>query len=183
MAACNHEGRTKKSALTRQRLGNERGIALVVALIMSASIMALTLGVLYFVNQSTEMSGAGKTYKTAQEAADGSINALKDAIDMTIWGNPIAPAFTSPNCLTTAILTDGGSACSASITLPGAFGNYSATVTLQRLYTTTLPGSRLEFSRSAGGTSGTTIYYKITSKVEGPRNTRAENSALYRFAG
>lgn len=168
----------------RKEVANEKGIALVIALLMSVAIMALAAGVLYFITQATGMSGAGKRYATASEAADGAVNVIKDTINLTMWGEPPAAGlFPGVNCLSTAILTEG-SLCTTTITLPGTVGgSYTATITLLRLYSVALPGGRLEFARSAGGLSSTAIFYRINSTVTGPNNTRAENSALYRFAG
>jgi hypothetical protein len=164
---------------------NQKGMALIFALMISAAIMAMVVGVLYFINQSTTMSGAGKRYATAEEAADGAINVVKDTINLTFWGEPPAAGlFASGNNLATAILTEGVDG-TATFLLPSALGgNYQATVTVKRLYSTSLPGGRLEFSRSAGGLSSQAIFYRITSRVTDPsNNTTAENAALYRFAG
>jgi hypothetical protein len=178
----------------RARYLNERGVALVVALVMSLAIMAMVTGVLYFVTQSTTMSGAGKRFATADDAADGAVNVIKDTINLALWGEPLAGVFptTAGDCaagtgsatqMVAAILTDGGS-CGTTINLPDALGGfYTANVTLERLYSLELPGGRLEFARSAGGVASTAVYYRITVRVDGPANTSAENSALYRFAG
>jgi len=57
---------------------SERGIALVLALLMSLMIMALAASVLYVVAQSTRLSGATKRFATAAEAADGAVQAAKE---------------------------------------------------------------------------------------------------------
>ncbi len=166
-------------------LNNQRGIALVIALLMSAAIMVLVMGTLHVVSQSTSISGAGKRYETAGEAADGAIDVLKDTINLTLWGDSFAGVFppSDKTILTNAILNDGGT-CTTSITLPDAIkGSFEAAVTITRLYTVSLPGSRLEFSRASGGAPSTAIFYRLTAVVTGPNNTKAENSALYRFAG
>lgn len=162
---------------------NQKGIALITALLMSLVIMAMVTGVLYFVTQSTKMSGAGKRYATAEEAAAGSIDIIKDSINLTIWGGSISDMITS-DCFADAVLLTPSTACTVTITLPSDdIGDYEADVTLERLFSRALPGGRLEFSRSAGGAPTTAIYFKITSEVRGPANTTAENSALYRWAG
>ena len=153
--------------------------------------MALAAGVLYFLTQSTIMSGAGKRYATAAEAADGAVNVMKDSINLIMWGEPItALPIATGGCLegyalSNAVLNNN-TTCSTTITLPTALGgNYTATVTVTRLYSITLPGGRLEFARSAGGVSSTAIFYRITATVRGAGsdNSVAENSALYRFTG
>ncbi|MDT8421531.1 MAG: hypothetical protein RQ754_13960 [Desulfuromonadales bacterium] len=163
---------------------NQRGVALLTALLMSLVIMAMVTGTLYFVTQSTKMTGAGKRYATAEEAAEGTIDIMKDAINFTIWGgDPADLTALSSTCFANAVLVNTTSPCAVSITLPGEIGDFDADVTLERLFSRALPGGRLEFSRSAGGAPSTAIFYKITTRVEGPGNSTAENSALYRWAG
>lgn len=165
---------------------NEKGIALIFALLMSMAIMAMVTGVLYFIDQSTVMSGAGKRYATASEAADGAVNVIKDTINQTFWGEPPAAGlFPTGNCLASAILGEISSCSNVTFNLPSAMGGtYTATVTVERLYSASLPGGRLEFSRSAGGLASSAIFFRITTKVTDTNtNTTAENAALYRFAG
>lgn len=170
---------------------NNKGVALIVALLISVAIMALVAGVLYFLNQSTGMSGAGKRYATASEAADGAVNVMKDSINLVMWGESIsALPISTGNCsegyaISNAVLNNNAT-CSTTINLPSALGgNYTATVTITRLYSITLPGGRLEFARSASGVSSTAIFYRITATVTGTGadGSVAENSALYRFTG
>jgi hypothetical protein len=179
--------------MKRNIFTNQRGIALVMALLVSAAIMAMILGTLLIINRSTQISGAGKAYNTAEEAADGAVNILKDAVNLAMWGEPMASVFPSAGAcssgssvatLDAAALLDG-SLCITTINLAGTAldTTYTATVTLERLYSVIPPGSRLEFARSAGGASGAMIFFRITTKVVGPNNTTAENSVLYRFAG
>lgn len=159
---------------------NERGAALIIALLISAVIFVLVIGVLYFIEQSSIMSGAVKRYATAEGAADGAIEVVKDTINMTMLGEPVTNKL-SASCITNGVLNQNAP-CTGTITLPGAVGNYTATVTFEKLYTKDLPGGRLEFARSAGVPS-TAVFYRITTIVTGPDNTRAESSALYRYTG
>lgn len=174
-------------------LDNQHGIALITALLISFAIMALITGTLLMIDRSTQISGAGKVYNTAEEAADGAVNIMKDAVNLAMWGEPLATVFpNSGDCgtgsnkanLDEAALADG-SVCITSIILPSSetMDKYTATVTLERLYSVIPPGSRLEFSRAAGGASSAMIFFRITTKVVGPNGTTAENSVLYRFAG
>jgi hypothetical protein len=84
----------KEHTMMKKKLANENGIALITALLISVAIMALVLGVLYFIMQSTSMSGAGNAVPAA--AADG--QKLKDSINMTMWGEPIANVFRQLSC-------------------------------------------------------------------------------------
>ena len=172
------------------RIGNERGVALVIALVISLAVMAMVAGMLYFTDHSTRMSGAQKMYATADEAADGAVEAVKDAINLTFWGEqPAANLFTNAagtddrNALVAAVLNTATPDTTTRLTLPTLGGYYTAQITLQRLFTASLPGSRLEFARSAGGAASTAVYFRITARVVGPKNTTAESSVLYRFAG
>lgn len=163
-------------------IGNERGVALVIALIISLAVMAMVTGMIYFTDQSTRISGVEKAYVTADDAAVGAVNVVKDTINLTMWGEPSADLFASGD-LKTAILNQGTTG-SATIKLPSTIGSiYTATVSVQRLFSHSLPGSRLEFARGGGGVNSTAIYFRITATVDGPNNTRAESSVLYRFAG
>lgn len=176
--------------MKKRILTNERGIALITALLISLAISALVTGMAYVVIQSTGMSGAGKRYATAEEAATGAVNVVKDTINLTMWGEPVANVFpNSGNCqesgrtLASAI-TNQGQVCTTTINLPSTIsGSYTATITVQKLYQESMPGGRIEFARGTGGAASTAIYFRITATVTGRNNTRAETSALYRFAG
>lgn len=171
---------------------NQKGVALVLALIITLVVFLLIVSTLYVITASTTMSGVGKRYATASEAADGSIHVVKDSINLAMWGEQIATIFhAGGSCsegaynIAYAILKEN-TPCTTSITLPGVSGaSFEATVTVRRLYTVALPGGRLEFARSAGGVSSTVIFYRITSTVKGKNSNdaTAENSVLYRFAG
>lgn len=181
--------RPAQHRVARRLLGNQRGVALVVALLISAIILATAMGVLFFVGESSKISGAGRGYATAAEAADGAIHLMRDTVDQVMWGEPVDPTYItdSGGCLGSALLAEG-TACTVTLNLPGVTGtNFEAEVTVERLYSQTMPGSRLEFAKGAGGSGGTAIFFRIKTKVEGkssgPENTTSEISALYRFVG
>ncbi len=52
---------------------NDKGIALVLALLLSLIALAILSALIYFVTQGTEMSGYLKRYRTAGEAAKGAV--------------------------------------------------------------------------------------------------------------
>ena len=52
-------------------LRNNEGMALVMVLILSVICLAMTSGILYFITQSTRVSGSHKRYETANQAANG----------------------------------------------------------------------------------------------------------------
>lgn len=175
---------------TRRLVNNNRGIALLTALILSITMMGLVSALFYFILQSTEMSTIGKRYATAAEAADGAVDVMKEAIELimnTSNLNDLSTYLYTGTCsgevydVKNAILTQGSS-CETTITLPSNTGNYQVALTFERLYTKALPGARTEFAR-AGGVPTTAIYYKIISIVTGANGTQAETSAIYRFVG
>jgi hypothetical protein len=167
-------------------LSTKRGIALVAALVITLAVSVLIIGTLYVVTQSTIMSGAGKRYATVSEAADGSIQVMKDAIQLIAKGEPVASlpiVDSTPACLVDSVLFNENVGCTTTLTLPGSdiFSSYSAKITVTRLYASPLPGSRLEFPKPSGGPPSTAIYYRIGAIVTGAGGTRAETSALYRY--
>lgn len=164
-------------------LKNERGIALITALLISVVIMLIASSTLYFITQSTIMSGAGKRYATAEEAANGAVDVAKEAIIQVMHTEPMPSIIQSGNNLSYAILNEGVSSGPTEFTLPGVTGrdNYRATVTVKRLYSIGVPGGRIEFASAAGSPPSTSIYFKIDTKVVSVKNEVAENSALYRF--
>jgi hypothetical protein len=169
-----------------ERISN-KGIALVTALLISLAVMVLIMGILYFIVHSTNISGAGKRYATASEAADGAVEVTNEAVNLMLMGEPVSslPIVDAPTpCLVNAMLKNDVS-CTATLTLPGTdlFTQYIAKITVMRLYSSSLPGSRLEFAKSGSGGPTTAAYFRINTVVTGPGGTRAETTALYRYTG
>jgi hypothetical protein len=165
-------------------LSTDKGIALVMAILISLAVMLLVISTLYFICRSTSVSGAGKRYATASEAADGAVEVMKDAINLILMGEPVSSlpiVDAGTPCLADSVVNENLS-CTTSLTLPGTdfFADYKANITVMRLYTSTILGSRLEFAR-AGGVPTTAVYYRINTVVSGPGSTRAETTALYRY--
>lgn len=66
-------------------IDNERGIALVMALILSLIVLAAVSALLYLAIQGTAMSGYQKRYQTSLEAAKGGVDLItKEIISKTI---------------------------------------------------------------------------------------------------
>jgi hypothetical protein len=175
-----HKCHSKKS-----KIKEERGVALVAALVISLSVMLLIVSTMYFVLNSTSISGAGKRYATASEAADGAVEVMKNSIHLILMGEPVSSlpiVDSSPPCLVDSVLSEQTS-CTTTLTLPGSslFSDYKAQITVMRLYTSWLPGSRLDFPLAGGGAPTTAVYFRINTVVKGPGGTRAETSALYRY--
>jgi hypothetical protein len=173
---------------TAHRLAKtQKGVALVMALIITMVVFLLIGSTLYVINTSTSLSGAGKRFATACEAADGAVEVMKDSINLVMYGESFAELpleIQNESQFLDAIATDNHSA-EVTLTLPSTvfWSSYTASITVQRLYSKALPGGRLEFARSAGGSGGTAVYFKISTIVTGPNNTKAETTAMYRFVG
>jgi hypothetical protein len=61
-----------RSPLSRQGWrGNEKGLAIVMVLILAAIALAIMAGLIYMITSSTQISGMQKRYETAREAAKG----------------------------------------------------------------------------------------------------------------
>jgi len=91
---------------------NEKGIALVMVLILSAIVLAIITGLIYMITASTQMSGMQKRYKTALEAGIGGSDAIFQLISTR--GDPFDAATatylkylrtTSDACLTAKLNT------------------------------------------------------------------------------
>ncbi len=87
---------------------NEKGIALVTVLVMSAIALAVMAQLIYFVTQGTRISGMEKRYKTALEAGMGSADVTYEL--MGARGDPGIPLdnflITAPAaCLTAKLNT------------------------------------------------------------------------------
>lgn len=73
-------------------LKNERGIALVMVLVLSLIALAITAGLIYMVTQGTRFSGMQKRYKTALEANIGGVEAIEHIIVLR-GESPGVPSF------------------------------------------------------------------------------------------
>lgn len=169
----------------RPAIGNERGMALVMALIITLVVFLLIMSTVYMTTTSTRISGAGKRYASASEAADGAVEVMKDAINLITYGDPTSSLPLSNTTGLLTALTQINTPTKVTLNLSGTslFQTYTAEIVVERLYSQAIPGGRLEFARSAGGSGGTAVYYKINAVVTGPNNSRAETTALYRFVG
>jgi hypothetical protein len=179
------DGRQLSRTADRFRLSNEDGFALVTAIIISAAVMVLIIGMLYFTTRSTTMTGAGKRYATACEAADGVVEMVKDAImhsDSLPAGFPAAcnesydfswaVGQTSQKCTLNFSSLQG--------TVLGT--TYTATAKINMTGSGVSPGYRIEFPPRAyaGGGNGISSVYRIDISVTGPNNASCENSVLFR---
>jgi hypothetical protein len=167
------------------------GVALVTALIITTVVFLLIMSTLYVITMSTNISGAGKRYATCSEAADGGVEVMKEVINLTMFGDPISSLDISGTTSGTTTLTDvimgfgtSTSIDTLTITLPstGLLSRFSLNVTLERLYDIISPGGTPRFPPEVGGGGGSHgIYYRISTTCEGPNNTKAETTVVYRY--
>jgi hypothetical protein len=74
-----------------KRVNNERGIALVMALILTVIMLVAVSALIYLVTQGTAMSGYQKRYQTALEAAKGGVDLVTtEVIGKTIGGTALS---------------------------------------------------------------------------------------------
>lgn len=165
-----------------------RGIALVSALIIVMVVFLLVMSSLYVITQSTIMSGVGKRYASSSEAADGAVIVMKDAIRHLTFAEPLSDLpFTGPDVskLVDVVLGTGiYDSATVALTLPGTqmLSTYSCSITLERLYTTSRPGSTVRFPPEiSGGSGGVDQYFRINTAVEGADKAKAESVVLYRY--
>jgi Tfp pilus assembly protein PilX len=166
-------------------MSNESGFALIMALVISLAVFILIVGMLYFTTRSTTMTGAGKRYATACEAADGVVEIVKDAVmhsDSLPAGFPTA--CTESYDFTWAV-GQVSQICTLNFTsLQGTVlgTTYNATAKINMTGSGVSPGYRIEFPPRAyaGGGNGISSVYRIYIKVAGPNNTSCENSVLFR---
>jgi hypothetical protein len=82
-------------------LSNERGVALVTAMMLTLISLAIVLAALYFITQQTQLSAAGKRYRTALDAAHGGVEVFtKEVIPQLFNGystGQISASFNGPN--------------------------------------------------------------------------------------
>lgn len=168
---------------------SQRGVALVMALIVTLVAFLLIASVIYMTTQSVSMSGAGKRYATAQQAADGAAELLKELTlyamnketinDVNIGGPGLDDLHKVSKNLNGATITR-----SIDITLPGTglLSSFKATGTVEYTGDGVYEGSTVRFPPEYGVSSGTFANFRISTFVEGPENTRGETVVYYRHS-
>jgi hypothetical protein len=141
-----------------RRGGNEKGLALVMVLILSAIALAVMAGLIYMITSGTQISGMQKRYKTALEAGKGGADVTYQLI--AARGNPNIPI---TNFLITASNV-GGVDC-LTPKLNSATNNWpvacSSTLTID-------PNTQSSYDmRFDLGASPYRVYTKIVDTVEG----------------
>ena len=113
---------------------NNEGMALIMVLILSVICLAMSSGILYFVTESTRMSGSHKRYETANQAATGGSEVMFQLVssrgDQTNFNYPLNLGLfnlTTPssnvggfNCITDKLLNntdDWNAVCNSSLSI------------------------------------------------------------------
>jgi hypothetical protein len=113
------------------RGNNEKGLALVMILILSTIALAIMAGLLYMLTLGTQISGMEKRYRTAYEAGRGGADVTFQLIGAR--GDPNIPGINfnqtaSTTCLTDKLnksTTDWSSTCDNSLSIiPGTTSTY-----------------------------------------------------------
>lgn len=109
-------------------LSTEKGLALVMVLVLSAILLAIMAGLIYMVISGTQISGIQKRYKTALEAGIGGADVTFQLLQAR--GNPFTVSeaalinfsiTASPTCLNDKLnksTADWDSTCNSSLTIP-----------------------------------------------------------------
>lgn len=123
------------SRITHHALRNEKGIALIMVLILSGISLAIIAGLIYMITAGTQISGLQKMYRTSLEAGMGGKDAMYEIIrtrgDLNIT---ICTEVWSATCETdklTKSTADWNAACNSSFNIiPGTTSTYDMTCTL-----------------------------------------------------
>lgn len=176
-----------------KHLVNQKGVALVMALILSVTVLAFSAALIYLVTQGTWMSGAFKRYHTAREAALGGV----DLFNEIILGR-VDP--TTPACLAEKLedYTSGWGSCSASQKTfdPQISPDYTKVLGDYKVYAkivdtvpgysepnTTLGGHGAAWDRGITRSIGSPFVYRVNifaERIDNP-DERAEFTVLYAF--
>jgi hypothetical protein len=185
------------------RIGNEKGVALGIVLVLSLVALALSAGLLYMVSHWAEITGMERRYRTAREAAKGGAEVTYEFIDA--GGAPAVGTVTAtPQCVTDKLnlpTAQWNAACDNTLTIvPGDTATYDLTLPLGN-YTafgkivdtvpgnTVAAGAQLEKPQVVGtGTGeiavmGLPYLYTVEIHAERPADPgeRSKASALYQW--
>jgi hypothetical protein len=133
-------------------LRNEKGLAMLMVLVLSAIALAVMSGLIYMTTAGTSISGMQKRYKTALEAGDGGVDVAYQLIDAR--GNPNIPGL--------GLIINASSACLTD-KLTKATSNWTAGCDSSRLISIT-NSATYDMKFDLGSYR---VYSKIADTVEG----------------
>lgn len=149
-------------------IGNEKGIALITALMLTMISLTLILGLLYMLGQGVLMSASQKRYRTALEASYGGAEVvLKDVVPMVFQG--YSSSQLSSQFAGVSMQFGSGNAClKQKLHLPTSqwSGSCSSTINAKS-------ASDISFTLQATGPSSApyTVYAKIVDTLKGNTDT------------
>lgn len=153
-------------------LKSDKGVVLLVVLILSAVALAVMTALLYMVTTGTQISGMEKRYKTAKEAAFGGFNMLSHSFNFQGEAADISKYEAELNTTMNATLDNTDAACSASL-----YGtNYTRLAAKIMTPTSnwvscnsdlTVGPSSYDMKFEIGTSPKYTVYAKIVSTIEG----------------
>ncbi len=141
-----------------RHLRNERGIALVMVLVLSVIALAIMAGLLYMLTSGTQVSGLQKRYNTALEASYGGADVAYRYIGMRGTELPPVPNADFTLNATSACLIDK---------LNKSTANWGGSCDK----TTPVSSSSNDFQFTLGTSPTYTVYAKIVDTVEGNTGT------------
>ncbi len=148
------------------KISNEKGIALVMALVISAIALAIMAGLIYMITSGTQISGIQKRYETAKQAGIGGTDVVYQFIGAR--GNPNIPFFSvdipaelvvvgASNCMNIKLNTP--TFVGSTLNWPAACSN---TLTINPMDTATY-----DVRFNIGTLPAYTVYAKIVDTVDG----------------
>jgi|WetSurMetagenome_2_1015567.scaffolds.fasta_scaffold00013_97 hypothetical protein len=148
-----------------KRLKNEKGIALVTALLLTMVIMAIILAVIYMVIQGTKVSGLQKHYQTARDAAYGGMDVtVKDILPRVIMGTTLSNAlagYADPNITWTA---EDNACFSSKLSFTPDYWNCGSTANARSADVKTYPDFRFTLA-GITGQANFVVYAKVVETI------------------
>jgi hypothetical protein len=139
---------------------NEKGVALVMVLVLSAISLGIMAGLVYMLTSGTQISGIQKRYKTALEASEGGSDVMFQLISAR--GDPLIPGLT--NFSIPAENVGGVDCLTDKLNNPTADWDAACDNTLS-IVSTAVTSYDMTFQLGTGPTY--TVFSKIADTVEG----------------
>jgi hypothetical protein len=190
-----------RSAFTVQRLGDERGIALLTVMLLLVALTVIGIAAMSVTGMENRMAGYGRSAETISSAAEAcmgtAVKIIQDTIDQgqlpaAYLANaspagpvPVANGPTLQQEIMGQSDNNGDSADSAPNTTATLF-NFTVQGDIDRLYAAPKVGGSLQFAGGYEGTAGgaagggVDIYYRVDCVATNPAlNTRGRITAVY----
>jgi len=156
---------------------NNRGIALLTALMMTVIMLSIILGVMYLINQNIRGGAAHKTYRNVVEASYGGADLVAREIIPQLFNNISTSILKDSLALINANAQFGSSACLHN-KLENAPSNWSASGAACNTAINPRIDTDLKFELSGVNGQGFTIYSKIIDTTPGIPYTTSESQLV-----